>query len=1113
MCKTTKETLKMSTLHNLADPRPARRYSLLPLLLAALCCFLGIATPTAGAAPAPAWKMAGGAFPTNFYPGQQPEHLLSAPTPEYNFLATNVGAVSTSGPIVFTDTLPVGLTAFEPEVRVSEGYGGGFSPAVPCAVTGQTVTCEVEETTASDLYVRVTIPVEVALNAPSSVTNEAVISGGGGGTASTTVVTQINESNAPFEFVSGSGGLSATASQNDGTPSSQAGSHPYQLTIDTGFSSKYEALREGVEKTLRPSGHPRDIRITLPRGVAINPQATPVKCTEAQLESYVASAECPPASQIGLISIKTETGAIYPFMSRLYNMVPPPGVPAELAFDGLGFGFYIHLLGHVNSAGEYELSASSNETIARPLNAIFGIQAQLWGNPSGPSHDTARGAPLDPSNASFITMPTACGSATLQGEAVPWEDSSDLQTASAQFEDSEGNPVGVFGCNALQFNPMISSKATTNLADSPSGLDFNLHQPQNLNYEGIATASLKDARVILPAGLFINPSSANGLSACGEAQIGLTTPVGQASPIHFSEQAQSCPDAAKLGTVEIRTPLLDHKLPGAIYLAKPYENPFANLTAIYLAIEDEESGIVSKLAGKITPDPITGQLSATFTENPELPIEDIDLHFFKGARAALTTPLTCGTKTTTSVLTPWSTPEGADATPTDSFQTQVAAGGSGTCPSSEANAPNAPAFTAGTIAPQAGAYSPFVLKLSRPDGTQRLTGIDTTLPKGLIGKLAGIPYCSDAQIAQAQARSNPNQGALEQSNPSCPQASEVGTVTVGAGSGPTPTYVSGHAYLAGPYKGAPLSLAIITPAVAGPFDLGTVLVRTALYINSETAQIHAVSDPFPSILQGIPLDLRSVALKMDRPSFTLNPTSCDPKSLTGSATALTGQSAALTSPFQVGGCNALKFSPKLKISLKGGTKRHRFPALKAVLTYPKGNYANIASAQVTLPHSAFLEQGHIGTVCTRVQFAADACPAKSIYGKARAITPLLDQPLEGPVYLRSSSHELPDLVAALNGQIDVDLVGRIDTGKGGGIRNTFEAVPDAPVSKFVLEMKGGKKGLLVNSEDICRKPQRATVSFTGQNGKVSDTTPLIANSCGGKAKKKGSGGKTGGKGK
>ncbi len=699
-------------------------------------------------------------------------------------------------------------------------------------------------------------------------------------------------------------------------------------------------------------------------------------------------------------------------------------------------------------------------------------------------------------------MPSACSSAplTLTVKADSWEEQGKFVTGSSHTEDSEGNPVGVDGCNALEFDPTITSLPSTNRADSPTGLDFNLHQPQSEDYEGLATARLKDATVTLPAGVTLNPSAGNGLDSCSNAQIGYQPSGGK---VHFSAQPQSCPDASKVGTLEVSTPLLEEKLEGAVYLAKPYENPFGSLLAIYLAIESEERGIHAKLAGEVKPDPKTGQLTAVFRENPQLPIEDFDLHFFKGPRAPLKTPATCGEYTTTSTLVPWSTPEGADAHPSSSFATTAGVeGASGACPKDESEAPKAPNFNAGTLAPQAGAYSPFVLKLTRPDGSQRLTGLDAALPPGLTGKLAGIPYCSEAQIAQAKSREAPNQGAVEQSSPSCPSATEVGSVTVGAGAGITPLYVSGHAYLAGPYKGAPLSLAIITPAVAGPFDLGAVVVRTALYVNPETAQIHAVSDPLPSIIQGIPLDLRSVSLRLDRPSFTLNPTSCDPAQITGSAAMLTGQSSALVSPFQVGGCSALGFKPKLAVSLKGGTKRNKYPALKAVVTYPQGgSYANIARAQVTLPHSEFLEQGHIGTICTRVQFAANACPARSIYGKARAFTPLLDKPLEGPVYLRSSSRELPDLVASLSGQVDVDLVGKVDTGSNDGIRNTFEAAPDAPVSKFILEMQGGKKGLLVNSENICRKAQKASASFTAHNGKTYSAQPLIKNDCGKKGRK------------
>jgi hypothetical protein len=948
----------------------------------------------------------------------------------------------------------------------------------------------------------------VAPDAGPSVTNEVTVESEGTQPTSRRLESSVSSAIPPFGLIRT--GLSPGVFDQGGDQP-LAGSHPFLAMFDIETPSK-----ERSDGFPLPVESLRGVNTSLPEGFVVNPQATPVRCTMQELSQAAVtfpSKFCPAASQVGSALLGL------PGLGRtgggLYNMVPPPGAAAELAFEVENS--VITIVGGLS--GDFRLTADSSDLLGR--FKTFQVNLSLWGDPSDPRHDFQRvgegcehGCAVETAPAPFVSMPTACHEPMdFSAEARSWLGSRD--EATIPFSDREGNPLEVNGCNALEFTPTISAKATTNLADSPSGLDFNLHQPQNQQLDGLATAALKDTTVTLPAGMTLNASAANGLDSCTESQIGYTPREGK---IRFATIPQSCPNASKLGTLEVKSPLLDHKVPGAIYLAKPYDNPFDALLSIYLAIEDEETGIVTKLAGRVTPDPGTGQLSATFTESPQLPIEDIDLYFFNGDGAALTTPLTCGTKTTSSTLTPWSSPEGADVHPSDSFATLVAAGGSGNCPSSEANAPNTPAFTAGTEAPQAGAYSPFVLKLTRPDGTQRLTGIDTTLPKGLAAKFAGIPYCSEAQIAQAQSRSNPNQGSLEQASPSCPAASEVGTVTVGAGSGPTPTYVQGHAYLAGPYKGAPLSLAIINPAVAGPFDLGVVVVRTALYVDPETAQGRAVSDPLPSILQGIPLDIRSIAVKLDRSGgFTLNPTSCDPSTITGAATALTGQSAALTSPFQVGGCNALKFKPNLKISLKGGTKRHRFPALKAVLTYPKGNYANIASAQVTLPHSAFLEQGHIGTVCTRVQFAANVCPKASIYGKAKAITPLLDKPLEGPVYLRSSSHELPDLVAALDGQIDVDLVGRIDTGKGGGIRNTFEAVPDAPVSKFVLEMKGGKKGLLVNSEDICRKPQRATVALAAQNGKVSDTTPLIKNSCGGKAKKKGakkgSHSKKGGKGK
>ena len=443
---------------------------------------------------------------------------------------------------------------------------------------------------------------------------------------------------------------------------------------------------------------------------------------------------------------------------------------------------------------------------------------------------------------------------------------------------------------------------------------------------------------------------------------------------------------------------------------------------------------------------------------------------------------------------PWGSPGVPDADKTASFNVTAAPNGA-SCPSSAGARPFAPAISAGAESNRAGKASPFTLRLTREDGEQELSTVDVTTPPGFTAKLAGVPYCSDAAIASAASKS----GASEQSNPSCPSASQVGTITAGAGPGTNPYYVGGKAYLAGPYKNAPLSFAFITPAVAGPFDLGNVVVRAAAYVDPETAQVTVKTDPLPQIIDGVPLRLRSITARIDRPNFTLNPTNCTPMTVNATVGSANGASAHPSQSFQVGSCKDLGFKPALKLSLKGDTKRSGHPALKAVLNYPKGNYANVAKAVVSLPHSEFLAQNHIKTICTRVQFAAGSgngseCPKGSIYGYATATTPLLDAPLSGPLYLRSSSHPLPDLVAALHGQIDVDLVGRIDS-KNGGIRTTFDSVPDAPVSKFVLTMQGGKKGLLENSKNLCSSVNKADVRFTAQNGMVSNSTPKLTNSC------------------
>lgn len=593
----------------------------------------------------------------------------------------------------------------------------------------------------------------------------------------------------------------------------------------------------------------------------------------------------------------------------------------------------------------------------------------------------------------------------------------------------------------------------------------------------------------MPPELVLNPSIANGLGACSLAQVGMS-----ATGIPDAE-AVECPGPSRIGGIEVESPLVDHPLTGSIYLARQGENPYGSLFAMYLVIEDPLTGTLVKLAAKVDPDPRSGRLTATFDQSPQLPFEVLRLRLADAGRPPLTTPLACGTETVTGELTPWSAPEGADADPTSSFQIGQGPGGSA-CVAAEAQAPDAPAFAAGTASTQADTYTPLVLHLHREDGSQRFRSLDVTLPKGLSGKLAGIPYCGEAEIAAAAAST----GAGEAESPSCPAASRLGTVTVASGSGPTPFLAQGTAYLAGPYKGAPISIVTVTPALAGPFDLGTAVDRVASYIDPETTQIRSVTETIPQILAGVPLDVREITIDLDRPEFMRTPTHCAPMTFSGTVGSPAGSSAPLAQPFEVEGCRGLSFKPRISLRLKGGTTRDKDPALRVSLSWPKGVHANLARITVGLPHSEFVEQGHIKTICTRVQFAegggdGEECPKESIYGHAEVRTPLLEKPLAGPVFQRSSDHTLPDLAIALRGQIDLAEDGVISSDDRGGIRSSFSVVPDADFSSFRLQMYGGKKGLFVNSEDICRKPQRADVRMVGQNGKVLVLHPLIANDC------------------
>lgn len=1036
-------------------------------------------------------------LPTNLQPGTSGT-VFEAPI--YRLTVINIGAVATEGPVGMTATFPTGIKP----VEVLGDHEDLNTSDPTCSIEGQVVTCNTSAPIYPSRWLGAKIAVEVSSSASGVLIPKANVSGGGTKAVSIESPTEVSAVPPPFDFLPGTNGLDSLLTNADGSPTTQAGSHPNQLTINLGFPTEH--TEPGTTKS---AGHIRDVTTDLPRGFVVNPTATPVRCTEVEfLSGGGAKPGCPNGSQIGIVTVMTElgTGPVF-VISHLYNMVPPAGAPAMVAFNALeSIGVFIHLAGRVRSDGDYGLSADAQDVLARTGNPVLSVHAQLWGDPSGASHDEIRGecraeAKLDcsvpPQKTPLMSMPSACsGPLATTAHIDSWEEPGVFHERSALSADLAGNPVGVSGCSLLEFKPTLTLRPDTRVAQTPTGVNADLHVPQHEDKEELATSNLKDTVVTFPAGLALNPSAAGGLGACTPEQIGLRTEVGE-TPIRFSDARPRCPEDSKIGSAEVKTPLLDHPLPGAVYVAQPYRNPFGTLLGVYVVVDDPADGIVAKLAGRTEIiDPQSGQLQTTFSENPELPFEDFRVSLFGGPRAALRTPSTCGTFTTTSIETPWS---GNAAVPTsDSFIVNQGANEK-PCVKSEAEMPNDLDFAAGTATPLAGSYSPFLGRLRRADGTQELRELNLSLPPGLSGRLAGIPSCSAAALDAAAAKS----GTQELQSPSCPAASQIGEVTVGAGAGSQPYYTGAKIYLAGAYNGAPVSAAIITPAVAGPFDLGTVVTRAALYVDPVTAQITVKSDPIPRELQGIQLQVRDVLVNMVRPEFTLNPTNCDPMAIKGGAISALGSIAPLSERFQVGGCNGLNYGPKLTLRLHGGTKRGSHPKLRAVLTTKPGE-ANTARASVALPRSEFLENAHIQTVCTRVQFAAEQCPTKSIYGHARAITPLLDEPLEGPVYLRSSSHKLPDLVAALKGSpsrpIKIELDGRIDS-VNGGIRSTFDLVPDQPVSKFVLSMQGGKKGLLVNSRDLCAGMNRAAAKFDGQNGKVHDFAPLLRNDCKGNGKK------------
>jgi hypothetical protein len=891
----------------------------------------------------------------------------------------------------------------------------------------------------------------------------------------------------------------------DGSVATQAGSHPFAMT--TGFDVGTKFVPEEI-----PGEDAKDLVIEFPPGFTGSPLATPRCATADFLTTDGNGPSCSDSTALGTSRARINDPNGSGLGSPVYNLPPPPGAVAKLGFWVVSVPITIE----IGLSEEHPYNVVSELTnIPQPVR-FYGGKLTLWGVPASPTHDSQRGecfggavCETNIPEVPFLILPRSCtGPMVTNYEADSWQSPGAFVFGELLSHDDAvpPNPQGMTGCAKVGFKPRIEAAATTASAETGTGLDFSVEFPTEglLNPTGIAQSEIKKAVVALPEGMTINPSVGEGLGVC--------TPTDLDRETVNSAPGEGCPNNSKLGSVHLETPLVEESIEGSVFLAEQdnpetstqgAENPFDSLLAMYIVLKNPTLGLIVKQPAKIEPDPVTGQLVTTLEDIPQQPFSKFDFHFREGARAPLVTPPSCGTYEAKAEFTPWANPDQV-LTTTSSFKVTSGIGG-GPCPPGGIP-PFKPDYQAGSINNNAKSYSPFYMRLIRNDGEQDMTKFSSVLPPGVLGKLAGVSKCPDSAIEAAKAKT----GRQELRNPSCPANSQIGRSLAGAGVGGALTYVGGQIYLGGPYKGDPLSVISVTPAVAGPFDAGTVVVRLALTLNPETAEVEvdgAASDPIPHILKGIVLKVRDIRVYVDRPDFIINPTSCDPSS--AKATLFGGfidvfspaddQPADLGTRYQAANCLNLGFKPKLSFKLKGGTKRGDHPALRAELKARPGD-ANIGKAVVTLPRSAFLDQSHIRTICTRVQFAAKACPKGAEYGFAKAWTPLLDEPIEGPVYLRSSNNKLPDLVIALRGIVDVNVSSRIDS-KNGGIRNSFETIPDAPVTKFVLTLQGGKKGLVVNSRNLCAAPSRADAKFTGQNGIAYNFRPLLKPSCGGKGKK------------
>jgi hypothetical protein len=1015
--------------------------------------------------------------------------------------------------VTVTDTLPAGVLpvgvraegggqsmGIEEERHIEEALSSAGRPSL-CSINGQTVRCEYATPVRPYEHIIVAVTVKVAEGSGSGM---SVVSVSGGGAPAIVSRHQLALEGSPAYGVQN---YELTAEEEGGLPTTQAGSHPYQLTTTLILKTRTTLVKDYYFHDIRPEVSPiamtKDLRFNLPQGMVGNPTRLP-KCSVYEFSRIVTDrGTCPDNTVVGvaapIVANPSKAPFVpYAFSTPIFNLEPSMGEPARFGFQ-TPFGPVI-LDTSVRTGGDYGVVVTVPNITQGA--AFIGNVVTLWGVPGDPRHDDVRGVsclseakawgetprgaepscPIGEKPQPFVIMPSACeGPLRTTVEPDSWQEPGRfLQPFPYTSEDPSGQPYGLDGCNRLNFEPSISVAPDGQEGASPTGLTVGVHVPQeaSLNPSGLAESSVLDTRVTLPAGVSINPGGADGLQACGLAEVGLE-----------SASEQVCPEASKIGTVEIHTPLLPNPLVGAAYLAQQNANPFGSLVAMYLVVKDPVSGVIVKLAGKVQPDPVTGQLVSTFDDTPELPFEDLKLHFFGGSRAPLGTPALCGSYTTTASIVPWS-----GNAPVDSSSEFSITSGPNNTPCSDP-LPFAPELTTGSLNIQAGAFTPFSMTMSRQDGNQNLDAIQLKMPSGLLGEISKVKLCREADADAG----------------SCGAESLIGETTVSVGLGGNPYAVKGgRVYITGPYEGAPYGLSIVNPAKAGPFDLGQVVVRARIDVDPVTAAITITSDasgPYriPQIIDGIPLEIKHVNVTITRPEFTFNPTDCEPQQIGGSLTSSEGAMSVLHVPFQVTNCATLKFKPVFRVSTNGKTSRSNGASLHVKLTYPKapfGSQANIGYVKVDLPKQlpSRLETLKLACLDTTFEKNPAACPQASKVGFATATTPVLPVHLQGPAYFVShGGAKWPELIVALQGQgVTVYLHGEtfIDN-KTGVTSSTFKTIPDVPIGTFQLTLpEGPYSALAAPSGQLCSRALRMPTTFHAQNGmRINQSTPITVTGC------------------